>query len=234
MKFNRQRFMENITNLIKNSKYKVKDVEEAIGVSAGYISRLNKPGNEANLTIEQVATIADMLNVSVDGLLARDYSTEHANIDLVNRFVQQLIRDTDEHKLVWNVMDENMKLAYEQPPMFEEEGFEESESHFKSLVTEKTYLYVKCFMVMPKELDGLFLFRIIDEENRQFGYELYSLPDDRNDEYIPIASSFMGDEGLAKILRELYEDIVVHENDIKLEARTRNSIVNYLRKAAEE
>lgn len=40
--FNRQRMMENVNELIKEKGLKVGEVESAIGVSTGYISRLTK------------------------------------------------------------------------------------------------------------------------------------------------------------------------------------------------
>ena len=40
--FNRQKLMENVNELIKEKGLKVGEVESAIGVSTGYISRLTK------------------------------------------------------------------------------------------------------------------------------------------------------------------------------------------------
>ena len=44
MNFNRQQLVENINNLIQQKNMKVGEVEQAIGISTGYISRLSKAG----------------------------------------------------------------------------------------------------------------------------------------------------------------------------------------------
>jgi len=237
MKFNKKRLMDNLIRLIKQSDLKMKDVEEQLGMSTGYMSRIARADNDLNLTIEQVAKLSDLLNVSIDALLVQDYTDSNSNIDLVNRFIQQLIADTDEHKLVWEPVTGAVKDAFSTPMMLDcDPSIEEPHPLFHSLMIDSVFLFVEAFVLISEEFGYLFLFKLLYEgDSESFnGYELYQLPDDRTDEYLPVASSFINAGVSAKLLESLFMSILHHERDIKLAVSTRESIVNYLRKAAEQ
>ena len=61
----------NIQCLIEERHIPVSDVEKAIGVSVGYLSRLKK--HNMNLPITKVAKLADYFNVTIDNLAYCDF-----------------------------------------------------------------------------------------------------------------------------------------------------------------
>lgn len=97
--FNKRVCLSNIYFLAKQKNIKIGDLESAAGVSAGYISRLNKDTTKASPSIEMLVVVADMLGVSLDSLLHNDLEeltpTEKYMVDFLARLTQKTI-DNDE------------------------------------------------------------------------------------------------------------------------------------------
>lgn len=101
MDFNRQRLVENIGNLIQQKGMKVGEVEQAIGISTGYLSRLSKAGNESIPATDVTWKLARHFGVSTDSLISGDYSAGTDNISVLRRFVNKLTTRTTEENLDW-------------------------------------------------------------------------------------------------------------------------------------
>lgn len=101
MEFNRQQLIENISHLIQQQKLKVGDVEQAIGTSAGYLSRLSKAGNESIPAADIVWKLARYFNVSTDSLISGDFSSGTDNLSVLKRFIAKLSVQTNEGILDW-------------------------------------------------------------------------------------------------------------------------------------
>ena len=69
-----KRLRENIDFLIKIRKEKIGEVETAIGVSIGYLSRAKE---YADLPISKVVRTAEYFGVSVDSLIHDNYKAEY-------------------------------------------------------------------------------------------------------------------------------------------------------------
>lgn len=60
----------NVKLLCKKQKIKIKELENKIGVSAGYFSRIAHAHGEKSIGIDKVISAANILNVTLDELLS--------------------------------------------------------------------------------------------------------------------------------------------------------------------
>ena len=104
MNFNRQQLVENINNLIQQKNMKVGEVEQAIGISTGYISRLSKAGNESIPATDVVWKLARHFGVSTDSLISGDYSEGTDNLSVLRRFIMKLNVQTIDGILDWSAV----------------------------------------------------------------------------------------------------------------------------------
>lgn len=101
MEFDKQRLMDNIYALIQDRGIKIGELENEIGVSTGYISRLNK-NSESAVSVEIVWKIAKFFGVSVDMLVEGDMSKARNNLQFMGRFINALKEKTDTNRLEWS------------------------------------------------------------------------------------------------------------------------------------
>ena len=101
MYFNRQQLVGNIGSLIQQRGMKIGEVETAIGISAGYLSRLAKDGNSSIPATDVTWKLAQHLGVSTDALISGDYSTGTDNLSVLKRFLKKLIVRTIEGSIDW-------------------------------------------------------------------------------------------------------------------------------------
>lgn len=100
--FKKQRCFENIRTLLKdNPNVKIGQIEKEACVSLGYMSRLEKPDNSSEPSIEFVATAAKMLGISIDALLLTDLGLLNPTEKYLVTFIEKLKKDTLEDKLEW-------------------------------------------------------------------------------------------------------------------------------------
>ena len=102
---NRRRFFKNVRYLIKENNIKIGQIEERAGVSAGYMSRLEKPGNSADPSLQFVVTVAKMLGVSIDALLFDDLTSKPESEDMVNDFILRLSDLSKKREIDWESKD---------------------------------------------------------------------------------------------------------------------------------
>ena len=101
MEFDRQKLIENINTLIQQKHMKVGEVEQAIGISTGYLSRLSKPSNESIPATDIVWKLARHFEVSTDALIAGDFSAGMDNVSVLKRFISKLTIQTMDGLLDW-------------------------------------------------------------------------------------------------------------------------------------
>lgn len=99
--FDKNRCIENIYTLAKKKKLKIGEMEEAAGVSKGYLSRINKEDITTNPPIDFLVSIAEQLGVSMDYLLM--YSSDNFKKDesFVIEFVDRVSQKTTRGELEW-------------------------------------------------------------------------------------------------------------------------------------
>lgn len=118
MEYSKQKLMENIYALIQERGIKIGELENELGVSTGYISRLNK-NPDSTINIELVLNIANYFGVSIDVLVEGDMTKVRDNLHYMGQFINSLKDATDSNKLEWDsiyIDDVNKDLRSTEPP----------------------------------------------------------------------------------------------------------------------
>ncbi len=143
--FNKMRFFDNVRFLLKdNSSVKIGQIEKEAGVSAGYMSRMEKEGNTSDPSVELVYTAAKLLGVSLDTLLNIDLTALNPTEKYLIEFIQKLELDTISDSLEWNTESAEDLNRLEGDingnpghPLFSlETFFEQSDSEYPEQVTD--------------------------------------------------------------------------------------------------
>ena len=101
MGYDKIRFINNIYDLAKKRQMKIGELESGCGVSIGYLARLRQGENNASPGAEFLLAVADQLSVSVDGLLSVDFTKATESEVKLLRYMEKLIRDTENRRLIW-------------------------------------------------------------------------------------------------------------------------------------
>lgn len=108
--FNKYACFNNIRALLKiNPDVKIGMIEKEAGVRLGYMSRLEKPENSSEPTLEFVATAAKMLGVSIDFLISANIDEVTPTEKYVLEFIKKIADDSKCEKLYWN-RESNQRL----------------------------------------------------------------------------------------------------------------------------
>lgn len=99
--FNKTLCFSNIRTLLKASDVKIGQIEREAGVRLGYMSRLEKPDNTSEPSVEFVVTAAKRLGISLDVLLSIEMAELTSTEMYLVSFLQKLQKDTIEEKLEW-------------------------------------------------------------------------------------------------------------------------------------
>lgn len=101
--FNKYTCFNNIRALLKvNPDVKIGMIEKEAGVRLGYMSRLEKPDNSSEPTLEFVATAAKMLNVSIDFLVSANIDEVTPTEKYVLEFIKKIADDSRCGNLYWH------------------------------------------------------------------------------------------------------------------------------------
>lgn len=103
----KKRIVDNISFFAKEQNRKVGEIEEAIGVSQGYLSKLSKPSSKQMPSLETVCRLADLFGVSVNDLIFTDFPIFTKGDRQVHEFLETLIKQTADEETVWELVDYN-------------------------------------------------------------------------------------------------------------------------------
>ncbi len=113
-----RRLMDNILILISAKKLKISDVENDIGISTGYLSKMIKKGESANPSMEIVWKLANYFDVSVERLVDGDVTDPYDNLSLIIATMKFCRANTISGVMKWSpitVDDINEQLHTEKP-----------------------------------------------------------------------------------------------------------------------
>ena len=249
MEFDRARLMNNITFLIKEKGLKVGELENSVGISAGYISKMTKAENESMPGIDLIYKLAQKLDVSVEALVNGDFNRSNDNLLFLIKFLHSLQVDTDLHEIEWDFFREYSEIqeqyVLQDLPMLTRNlsvDMHEGESSFKFL----SQFSVEANLTTTKEnfcgftsVGDALLFKLINhlpDNTKQTEYELYII-DDRGggDEPLwPVCSSLVNNGELRPYLADLHNCLLKHSKDLRVTEDVRNLINRYLAKRSDE
>lgn len=243
MEFDRNRLMNNIATLIKEKNIKIGELENAVDISTGYLSKMTKPENESMPGIDLIWKLAEKLGVSVDMLVGGDFSKSNDNLLYLVKFLHELKLETDAHGINWSKFSsyDAVKDPLDLPEWDDMEGNVEE----KTVIANITGRYVSLFdpkrNLMATEdnfyayadtLNIVLLFKCIEtvKNEEKVVYELYSATDNgpSNNYIIPLCSTLEKDGAIFFALSDFYECVQRHDKDIQLRESARRAIGDFL------
>lgn len=105
MEFDKTILMNNITYLLKSKNKRIGDLESEIGVSKGYISRINKKSDGVAAGVDIVYKIAKALDISVDVLISVDLQTVDDNEIYLLNLLKSFQKKTENREVFWDKKD---------------------------------------------------------------------------------------------------------------------------------
>lgn len=103
----KQKMIRNISFFAQEQNKKVGEIEEAIGVSQGYLSKLSKPSSKQMPSLETICRLADLFGVSVNDLIYTDFPIFSKTDRQVHDFLETLITQTADEEIDWELIDYN-------------------------------------------------------------------------------------------------------------------------------
>lgn len=102
LEFSRQKLAENIMTLIQQKKLRIGEVEQQIGISTGYLTKMLKKETDAAPSADIIWKLAKVLSVSTDMLIEGDFSKATDNLQYMRKFLYRLQLLTDTNDLEWD------------------------------------------------------------------------------------------------------------------------------------
>nr|WP_276926175.1 helix-turn-helix transcriptional regulator [Faecalibaculum rodentium] len=103
----KQKIVRNISFFAQEQNRKVGEIEEAIGVSQGYLSKLSKPSSKQMPSLETICRLAGLFGVSVNDLIYTDFPIFTKTDRKVHDFLETLLTQTAEEEIDWEPIDYN-------------------------------------------------------------------------------------------------------------------------------
>ncbi|MCI8593618.1 MAG: helix-turn-helix transcriptional regulator [Lachnospiraceae bacterium] len=230
----------NLDFLLKMHGLRISDLEELLGVSAGYVSRTVNPDSKKRLSVDIVWKISAIFQVNVDDLLNINFQVPTQSLRNVIDFFKKLKQETDESTIHWN--NQGNKAKNYVGLFFKDLGKDESDG-------EKYYQYAPDgyaskteelgltddFFSVETSIGELYLFPLENQFGEK-GYELYRYTD--RDDYDPrfettdldfICSTFDDRSNTLKgKCDELFKSVKLHETDFVISDSAKNLIDMYL------
>ena len=231
----KQRLLDNIAYLLQKSGKKIGEVEEAAGVSVGYISRITKD-TRAKPGLEFVKGIARFFHISMDQLMYQDLTTASSTEKYLFHFLQKLDQDTLDDRINWTIerpealafcrVDENGHVGH---PLLTKEHFivegpkgvplrEEKVGFNSRTFNEHTAFAGNWFYVRMPEGYCLYLASIKDafppSPKNELVIEVWMVSPEGHTKYI---CSSLVDSSLGPMTAVLYQSVLERSRNPKLE-----------------
>lgn len=243
--FDKKRCINNIYFLVKDKGKKIGDIEKLAGVSAGYISRLNKEDNSTNPGIEFLEATAKELGVSLDALINYDFESITSTEAYILKVVEKLLHQTQYEERPWTrtkmsvlkdmTIDEqgipdhplyqSVQKAYSGETEYPEYAIEaEYHSHF--LPEAQMVIMGEGFHTSMPGGTTIYLMCVTTKENEELPfrpieiYEMYLV-----NKWTPEPLCFSGDIGgtpFSSVLEILYKAVVESCKHTKIKPKIKN------------
>ncbi len=247
-KFDKQRCLENIRALIKDRPdIKIGQIEKEAGVSAGYMSRLEKAEKGADPSIEFIVTAAEILGTSVDDLIFSRIGEMSSSEKMVLDFINKIKEDTIERSFNWikerkelfSVIHDWHEEYWGSHPLLSPD--EEDIEKYGEPCTMKFYsdffpdAEIKVngdvyFATIVGSKNKIYILPCLTENDKCLGtqsfYELYLI--DVENKRIPLCSTLQTGEFLKKEIEMLYKLAIEDSSNVHVSERAKSIIAGYL------
>lgn len=245
--FDKALCFHNIRKLLKTSDVKIGQIEHEAGVRLGYMSRLGKPENTSEPSMEFVVTAAKCLGVSVDFLISARMDEMTPTEEYVLKFIGNIIKDTKEGKMCWK--REGAKVLNSTYNEYERQGRMHCLFAYNEDVTDGNgNLYMANYQSrffperrvevtansynteLPRTNSRLYIVPCIiykDDDclENDACCEVYIVD---NYEVTPICNTLLTCNAVAEALRDLYKQIQVASSHIQINDKAKSVIDAYM------
>ena len=235
--FDKAILLTNIAFLVKKYDMRIGELEQALKISSGYISRTAKPGSDKKLSIDVVWKIARLFDISLSDLLGNDLSIPKSNTDMVAKFLIRLCEQTKENIIEWE-SEGGVMIAlndkYKEMGLVTEEDDDEAVYHHQHLNPDYKWILSDDIFVC-KNIDtkkGLAVIPYTDAEKKRLqGYDFIFIWSDEDGHHWEKAFYTSDDPlgSLKKYAAQLYKIVQETELDAKVTPTVRNLITDYLK-----
>lgn len=142
MNFNKNVVFRNIYKLAQDKGVRISDLENAAGVSKGYIARTSKDTNTSIPSIDFIVAIADALGTSVDYLITVDTQSLDENERYISSFLDTIEKNTLSGEIEWereSVQGPDMPTVVDGPLFDDFDEAVPSGSDYPDIVTVRRY-----------------------------------------------------------------------------------------------
>ena len=240
--FDNSHLIGNINYFLRKLNLRMGELEQMIGVSAGYISRTAKENAAKKLSIDVVWKLARLFGVDIKTLGEADLMVPSSNAKMVVKFLDKLCRQTARNEIKWKnrggtmvYLEEAMKTT----GLFTEEedgtvvyhANDHMNPKYKFVLADDIYT---CFGIAPGKELAMIGFSIADKEDSYFldFVFLSRKGNGSNDDYAWEKAFYSSDDRFRVIegkAGELMHLVQSQELDAELSPEVRNIITNYLK-----
>ena len=234
--FNKEKCISNIYQLAKEKGLKIGDLEKSVGVSTGYLSRLNKGENTTVPSVDFIANVAEVLGVTVDALLNNDYSSPTPTEKYLLAFIDKLMSQTNADKLDWKKETlfqlrsvdcdnhgnpEHILYAWKQEGSSSVVAYD---SKFNPRVDVSGDCY---YLSLPGQINTVVYLICVDDPeviDTQFANDAFELYMVQNLNVTPLCSSLLENSPFCEALSKLYVAVTESSKHPKLESNVMSAI----------
>ena len=226
----------NLDYLLKMHGLRISDLEELLGVSAGYVSRTINPESKKRLSVDIVWKISVIFQVNVDTLLNIDLQVPTQSLNDVIAFFKKLKQETDDAAIHWknqgNKKENHLGIFFTK---LEESGLDGTPRYQyapEGYANEtKAVGLTDDIYSVETSIGELYLLPLEDQFEAK-GYELYVYTDGGNYDSgcLDLICSTFDDRSktLKSKCDELFKSVKLHESDFVVSETAKNLISRYL------
>ena len=243
--FDKDTCFSNIRYYMRKNDVKIGVIEKKAGVRKGYMSRLDKPGNSTDPSIQFIATAARLLGVSLDELLYGHPEKLSEAEMIVYSFLRDLLEDTKDRKIRWNrekdgVLDQphasidqepqeehpllvwdEFQMDFEGVPFRARYGSRFYEDHITDVIGAVYWAYI------PGTENTVYIVpcTFTDEIEREEFYEIYIIDD--NKKVNGVCNTRQVHPTIVSIVDELNKIAMASSENVYVDEKTKSIIEKY-------
>lgn len=220
--YSKERLLNNIDYLLKIKNIKISELENYMGVSVGYLSRLKNSDNpESCPSIDSLSKIAEKLDSSIISLLFCNYAElTETELYLINK-IEKIIDKTKDGLIKWERIKQHDFVNYDYDINEIYEDYYNSSKVTKSLFLDQyVTVHNDVYYFNTKDREYL-LIPISFEKNVQ--YEFYLVVNERFCKRI-LCSQNGGKSGIFEIMDNLYKIAEFSSKQVKIDKEVKESL----------
>ena len=249
--YNSKVLSSNITYLCKQKNLKMSNLEDAIGVSTGYISRTIGEKSTKKMSIDTLWKISKLFDTGIDTLITRELSVVKLNKDeqFILSIIEKMLNDCEDCKISWvretpkDMLVTSPSDGYPTHPLMHiQEYYDYVSADYPEVVDSRVEFNSKFFSDdhridllgncyhtdLPGTSSTVYIAHIRHDRDSVFYDEQYELYSIANNKVTPICASLSSKEEIAKALEKLYKVIDGTFSTVGLPKEIRNELEHYL------